>query len=151
MNAASAETSLASKVANIVRMWSLGVMTCGSQVIRSGAWAYFTRCRSRRDLSEFEQFEAERFDLRKDAEHSGAVLEQAGEHGLAALHLGHHRGKGGQAGSSEPAPYPDRVQAWRCGHAIILQPDLVSRLRRNLVIVRMPVLALSRRCERPPG
>jgi hypothetical protein len=102
--------------------------------------------RSRADLSEFDQLEVERFDLRKDAEHRGPVLEQAGEYGLAALQLRHHRGKGRQGRSSEPAPYPDRVQARRCGHAIIVQPDLVSRRRRNPVIVHMPVLALFRRC-----
>jgi hypothetical protein len=45
-------------------------------------------------LSEFEKFEAERFDLRQDAEHGGTVFEQAGEHGLAARQLRHHRGKG---------------------------------------------------------
>jgi hypothetical protein len=32
-------------------------------------------------LSEFDQFEAERFDLRKNAEHRGPIFEQAGEHG----------------------------------------------------------------------
>ena len=103
-----------------------------------------TRCRSRRDLSEFEQFEPERLDLREDAEQRGPILEQAGEHGLAAFQLRPHRGKGEEGGSSKPASYPDRVQARRCGHAVMLQPDLVSRRRRNLVIVRMPVLALLR-------
>jgi hypothetical protein len=34
-------------------------------------------------LSEFEQVEAEGFDLRKDAEQRGPILEQASEHGLA--------------------------------------------------------------------
>jgi hypothetical protein len=88
------------------------------------------------DLSKFEQFEAERLDLRKDAEQRGPILEQTGEHGLTAFQLRHHRGKSRQSGSSEPAPYPDRVQARRCGHAIIVQPDLVSRRRQNLVIVQ---------------
>jgi hypothetical protein len=92
-------------------------------------------------LSNFEQFEAECFDLRKDAEQRGPILEQTGEHGLAAFQLRRHRGKGREGGSSEPAPYPDRVQARRCGHATIVQPDLVSRQRRNPVIVRTPVLA----------
>ena len=87
--------------------------------------------------AKFEQFEAERFDLREDAEHRGPILEQAGEHGLAALQLRHHRREGGQSGSSEPPLYPDRVQAaGLCGHAMILQPDPVSGRRRNLVIVR---------------
>jgi hypothetical protein len=36
-------------------------------------------------LSELEQFEAERFDLRNGTEHRRPILEQAGEHGLAAL------------------------------------------------------------------
>jgi hypothetical protein len=58
--------------------------------------------------------------------------------------LRRHRGKGGEGGSSEPALDADRVQARRCGHSVMLQPDLVSRRRRNLVIVRMPVLALLR-------
>jgi hypothetical protein len=104
--------------------------------------AWLTRCRSRLDLSEFEQLEAERLDLRKDAEQRGPIRDQAGEHGLAAFQLGHHRGKGRQGGSSEPTPYPDRVQARRCGHAVMLQRDLVIRRRQNLVILRMPVLAL---------
>jgi hypothetical protein len=106
--------------------------------------AWFTRCRSRRDLSEFEQFEAERLDLRNDAEQRGSILEQAGEQGLAAFQLGHHRGEGGEGGSSESAPDPDRVQARRSGHASMLPPGLVSRRRRNLVILRMPLLALPR-------
>ena len=46
---------------------------------------------------------------------------------------------------------PDRVRARRCGHAIILQPDLMSRRRRNPVIVRTPVLAPLRRCSGAPG
>ena len=95
-------------------------------------------------MSKLDQFEAERLDLLKDAEQRGPIREQAGEHRLAALQLRHHRGKGGQGGSSEPALYPDRVQALRCGHVIILAPDLVSRRRQNLVIVRMPVRALLR-------
>jgi len=35
---------------------------------------------------------------------------------------------------------PDRVQAGRCGHACILQADIVSRRRRNLVIVETRAL-----------
>ena len=101
-------------------------------------------------MSKFEQFEAKRLDLRKDAEQRGPILEQTGEHGLAALQLGHHRGKGRQGGNSEPALYPDRVQARQRGHVTILQPDLVSRRRRNLVIVRAPVLALLRDAQKRP-
>jgi hypothetical protein len=86
-------------------------------------------------LAQFEQIEAERLDLLKDAEQRGPVREQAGEHGVAVFQLRHHRGKGGQGGSSEPTPYPDRVQARKCGHASILNPDLVSRRRRDLVIL----------------
>jgi hypothetical protein len=93
-------------------------------------------------LPQLDQFEAERLDLRKDAEQRGPILQQTGEHGLAAFGLRHHRGERRQGGSSEPALYPDRVQAWRCGHPTILQPDLVSRQRRNLVIARAPVLAV---------
>jgi hypothetical protein len=33
-----------------------------------------------RILSEFDQFEGERFDLRKNAEHRGPIFKQAGEH-----------------------------------------------------------------------
>jgi hypothetical protein len=91
---------------------------------------------SRWDVPDFAQFEAEGLDLRKDAEHRGAVLERSGENGLAALALGNHRRKRGEGGSSEPALYPDRVQAQRCGHATIVHPDPVSRRRRNPVIVR---------------
>jgi len=46
------------------------------------------------DLPQFEQLEAEGFDLREDAEQGGPVLKQAGEHGLRALQLRGHRGKG---------------------------------------------------------
>jgi hypothetical protein len=105
--------------------------------------ALFRSLRSRPDLVQFEKLEAERFDLRDDAEHRGPILEQAGEHGLAALHLSRHRGEGGQSGSSEPTPYPDRVQARRCGHAVIVRPDLVSRRRRNLVIAHADARAIS--------
>jgi hypothetical protein len=54
----------------------------------------FRRCRSRADFPQFDQLEAERFDLRKDAEHGRPIVKQAGEHGLAALQLRDHRGKG---------------------------------------------------------
>jgi hypothetical protein len=92
-------------------------------------------CRSRRDRPDFEQLEAERLDLGNDAEQRRTILEQAGEHGLAALPLRRHRGKGGERGGSELAPYPDRVQAQRRGHAIILQRRPVRPPRRNPVIV----------------
>ena len=100
--------------------------------------------RSRPDLAQFEKFEAERFDQRNDAEHRGSIFEPAGEHGLAARQLRHHRGEGGQSGSPEPTPYPDRVQALRCGHGIIVRPDLVSRRRRNQVITRADTRGLFR-------
>jgi hypothetical protein len=89
--------------------------------------------RCRRDLSDFKQFEAERFDLGKDAEQCGPVFKASGEHGFAALQLRRHGGKGGKGGGSETTLDPERVQARR--HAIILPPNLVSRRRRNLVIV----------------
>ena len=54
----------------------------------------FRRWRSRGDLPQFEQLEAERFDLRKDAEQGGPIFKQAGEFGLSALQLRDHRGKG---------------------------------------------------------
>ena len=104
----------------------------------------FRRRRSRGDLSQFEQLEAERFDLRNDAEQGGPIFKQAGEHGLAAPQLRNHRGEGGQSGSSEPTPDPDRVQARPCGHGMIVLPDPVSRLRRNLVIAH-DVRAISAR------
>ena len=87
-------------------------------------------------MPQFEQLEAERFDLRKDAEQGGPVFKQAGEHRLAAPHLRDHRGKGREGGSSEAAAYPDLVQARQCGHRIIVPPGLVSRRRRNLVILQ---------------
>ena len=87
--------------------------------------------RSRPDLVQLDEFEAEGLDLRKDAEHGGLIFEPAGEYGLTAGQLGHHRGEGGQGGRSEPTPYPDRVQARRRGHATIVLPDLVIRRRRN--------------------
>jgi hypothetical protein len=74
-------------------------------------------------LAQFEQLEAERFDLAEDAEQGGPIFNKTGEHGLAALGLTHHRGEGGQGGRSESALYPDRVQAWWCGHTVILRPD----------------------------
>src|SRR4051794_27986938 len=88
------------------------------------------------ELPELDQVEAERLDLRENAEQGGLILERAGEHGLAALQLGRHRGKGGQGGLSEPAPYPDRVQARRGGHGIIVDAELGTRRCPNLVIVR---------------
>ena len=106
--------------------------------------AWLTRCRSRLDLSEFEQLETERLDLRKDAEQRGPIRDQAGEHGLAAFQLRHHGGKGRQGSGAEPTPYPDRVQALRCGHGIIVRPDLVSRRRRNQVITRADTRGLFR-------
>ena len=56
------------------------------------------------DLTQFEQLEAERFDLRNDPEHRGPIFEPAGEHGFAARQLRLHRGEGGQCGSSESDP-----------------------------------------------
>jgi hypothetical protein len=106
---------------------------------------------SRPDLAQFEQFEPERFDLAEDAEQGGPIFNKTGEHGLAALDLTHHRGEGGKGGRSEPALYPDRVQARHCGHTVILRLDLVSRRRRNLVIVRATGLALLRRCSGARG
>jgi hypothetical protein len=79
------------------------------------------------DPSEFEEFKAQPLDLCNDAEYSGPIREQTGEHGLAALELRHHRGKGRQTRSSEPALYSDRVQARRCVHTIMLPSELVSR------------------------
>jgi hypothetical protein len=38
-------------------------------------------------LSEFKSFEPERLDLGEGAEHRRPILEQSGEHGLAALQL----------------------------------------------------------------
>ena len=81
-----------------------------------------------------EKLEAERFDLRDNAEQRRPICKQACQHGLAACQLTHHGGEGGQSGSSESTPDPDRVQARRCGHAVIVRPDPVSRRRRNLVI-----------------
>jgi hypothetical protein len=40
-----------------------------------------------RDLSEFDQLEAEHFDVRKNAERRGPILKYAGEHRLAARQL----------------------------------------------------------------
>jgi hypothetical protein len=99
--------------------------------------------RTRPDLAQFEKFEAERFDLPNDAEHRGPILKPAGEHGVAARRLRHHRGECGQNGSSEPTPYPDRVQALQCGHGIIVRSDLVSGRRRNQVITPADTRAIS--------
>ena len=104
-----------------------------------------------RHLSDFNQFEAERFDLGNDTEQRGPVFKQAGQHGLAALALTRHRGERGQGGDSETAFDPDRVQAGRCVHAAIMQPDLVSRRRRNLVIVETRALRAVLATLREPG
>ena len=61
-------------------------------------------------LSEFEQVQAERLDLRNDAEQCRSVLQGAGEYRLVFLELGHHQGEGGQGGSSKPSLYPNRVE-----------------------------------------
>ena len=95
------------------------------------------------DLVEVEKLEAERFDLRDNAEQRRPIFKQARQHGLAAGQLTHHRGEGGQSGSSESTPDPDRVQARRCGHAVIVRPDPVSRRRRNLVISQAGARAIS--------
>ena len=100
-------------------------------------WAVIARVRpldSVPELAELEQFEAQRFDVPDHAEHGRAVLEQAGEDGVAAVEPRHHRRKGRQSGGAQPTLYADRVQARLCGHEIMLSPDLVSRRRRNLVI-----------------
>src|SRR6476659_5975362 len=86
------------------------------------------------DLPEFDQMEAERLDLRRDAERRGLIFERPDQHGIAALRLGRHRGKGGQRGRSEPASDPDCVQARGRGHAPIVEPDMVSPRRRDQVI-----------------
>jgi hypothetical protein len=122
-----------------------------SNAMRRTVIAGFTQRRPRLDLPKFEQFETERLDLLEDTEQRGSILDQTGEHGLAAFQLRHQRGKGGPSGYSEPAPYPDRVQARRCGHVVILQLGRVSRRHRNLVIVRTPVLALFRRWSGTSG
>jgi hypothetical protein len=101
------------------------------------------RFRALRDLAKLEKIEAERFDLREDAEHRGTIFKPAGEHSFVALQLRHHRGEGGQSGSSEPIPDPDPVKARRCGHGMIVLPDLVSWLRRNLVIAQGDTGAIS--------
>jgi hypothetical protein len=102
-----------------------------------GGITRFTRCPCRLDLSKLEQFQTERLDLRNDAEHCGTIRERAGEHGFAFCQLRRHRRKGREGRSSELALYADRVHERRCGHYLILHPDLVSRQRQNLVIVRV--------------
>ena len=87
------------------------------------------------DLVEVEKLEAERFDLRDNAEQRRPICKQACQLGLAACQLTHHGGEGGQSGSSESTPDPDRVQARRFSHQVMLKLDLVSRRRQNQVIV----------------
>jgi len=62
------------------------------------------------DLAELDQFQAERFSLREDAEYRGPILEQAGEHGLSAVDVGNHRRKGRKGGGPEAALDPNAVQ-----------------------------------------
>jgi len=83
--------------------------------------------RAIRRLPQLEQLEAERFDLRDDAEHGGTVLEPAREHGVAAFDVRHHRGEGGEGGGSEPAFDADRVQARRRGHSITVPAQRVDQ------------------------
>src|SRR6266436_6970622 len=99
---------------------------------------------TRPDLSDFQQLEAEPFDLHDNAEQSGPIFKPTGEHGLAADQLIRHRGKSRQGGGSELTLDPDRVYARPCGHAAILPGDRVSRLGRNPVIG--PRSELFRRC-----
>ena len=63
---------------------------------RRRAVALFRPQRSRPDLlAQFDELEAERFDLRYDSEDRGPIREQAAEYGLAALKLTRHRGERG--------------------------------------------------------
>src|SRR6267143_5331620 len=102
--------------------------------IRTGSTIGVTGSWTCPDLSDFQQFEAESLDLSENAEQRGPILKPTGEHGLAAHHLIRHRRKSRQGGGSEPTLDPDRVQARPGGHALMLPPNRVSRLRRNPVI-----------------
>jgi hypothetical protein len=73
------------------------------------------------DLAEFDQFQAERFNLREDAEHRPPVLEQSGEYRLSAVDVMNHRGKGGERGRPEAALDPDGVKVGLSAHAIIVR------------------------------
>ena len=92
--------------------------------IRIGA---LSTTRSRLYPAELQELKTQALDLCNDAEHGGPILEQTGEHGLAARQLGHHRRKRRQTRGSEPALYSDRVQARRRVHAGIVPADLVTR------------------------
>ena len=90
---------------------------------------------------DLEQVETERLDLRNDAEQCSAVVEQPGQHGVAARALGNHRRKGREGGRSKAALDPDRIQAQRRGHATMVRPHAVKRHRLNPVIARTPARA----------
>jgi hypothetical protein len=86
------------------------------------------------DLSELDQLEPECLNLPHDTEHFRLILQQTGEHRIASLHLGGHRGKRGQGGRPEPTLDRDLVHGWECCHTIIVVRNLVNPRRRNLVI-----------------
>jgi hypothetical protein len=75
----------------------------------------------RPDLAQLDQLEAERFNLREDAEHRGPILEQTGEYGVPAVDVMDHRGKGGQRGGPEAAMYSDAVQVGLGVHDVIIR------------------------------
>jgi hypothetical protein len=59
--------------------------------------ARLRRGRSRADLAQLEELEAEGLDLGEAAEHCGLILKRAGEHGLTAVLFRHHRGEADRA------------------------------------------------------
>ena len=69
------------------------------------------------DPSKLDQLQAERLHLFDDAEHRGAILEQAGQDGLASVDVMDHRGEGREHGGAEAAIDPDAVQIVRSLHA----------------------------------
>jgi hypothetical protein len=77
-------------------------------------------------LPNFQQFEAESFDLRENAEQCRSVFNPTGEHGLGADQLMRHRRKSRQGGGPELTFDSDCVQDSPCGRAVILPPDRVS-------------------------
>jgi hypothetical protein len=59
--------------------------------------------------------------LLEDAEHRRPILEQAGEHGLSAVDVVHHRRKGRKGGRPEAALDPNAVQVVPSVHNFIVR------------------------------
>ena len=86
----------------------------------------------RYELADLEEVEAERLDLSQYAVQCRPIQE-AGEDGLCAVPLRHHRRERGQHRGAEVPVDPDRVQGGCWVHAAMVTGGLVNPHRRDLV------------------